>query len=70
MTESIIYKATAGSGDTCHFGTRALAKAWAGKHGKFEEIVLKVELPKQRRVTYVCPCCNFSMIRIEDEKEN
>lgn len=70
MKESTVYKVTSGSGEVCHFGTLALAKAWAKPTGVVEAIVLHHADPKLRRVSYVCPCCNFSMIRTEDEKEN
>lgn len=68
MYESIVFKATSGAGEVCHFGTLALAKAWAGKTGFIEQIVLHHKEATKRRISYVCPCCNFSMIRNEDDK--
>lgn len=48
MLEQTVWKATAASGETCHFGHEGTARAWARADGKVEKLVIRMltEVPK------------------------
>lgn len=48
MLEQTVWKATAASGEACHFGHEGTARAWAGAYGKVEKLVIRMptEVPK------------------------
>lgn len=41
MHSETVWRVTTPTGETCHFGCAALARAWAGKSGRVEPVTLK-----------------------------
>lgn len=48
MLEQTVWKATTASGETCHFGHKGTALAWARERGAVEKLVIRMptEVPK------------------------